>query len=149
MRAVVQRVSDCSVTADGTVTGRIDTGILVYLGVEKDDTDEDLDYIVDKTTGLRIFADSEGKMNLSVVDVGGSVLTVSQFTICADTRKGRRPSYNPAAPPDMGERYYREYIDAVGNMGITVAEGSFGAYMKVSYTNEGPVTIILDSKKRI
>lgn len=149
MRAVVQRVSDCSVTVEGTVTGRIETGILVYLGVEKDDTDEDLDYIVDKTTGLRIFADSEGKMNLSVADVGGSVLAVSQFTICADTRKGRRPSYNPAAPPEMGERYYREYIDAVGNMGITVAEGSFGAYMKVSYTNEGPVTIILDSKKRI
>lgn len=149
MRAVVQRVRNCSVTVDGTVTGSIDNGILVYLGVEKDDKDEDLSCIVEKSTGLRIFVDEQGKMNLSVDDVGGSVLAVSQFTICADTRKGRRPSYNLAAEPEKGEHYYRSYIDAVRGKGLHVEEGSFGALMHVTYTNEGPVTIILDSRKRI
>lgn len=149
MRAVVQRVKNCSVTVGGEETGRIDKGLLVYLGVEKGDEEGDLSYIVDKTVGLRIFPDDAGKMNRSVSDAGGSILAVSQFTICADTRKGRRPSYNPAADPQEGERYYRSYIESVREQGIDVQEGSFGNHMDVSYTNDGPVTIILDSKKRV
>ncbi|MFP4490641.1 MAG: D-aminoacyl-tRNA deacylase [Spirochaetaceae bacterium] len=149
MRAVVQRVKECSVTVEAKVTGSIDRGLLVYLGVEKGDTQEDLSYILEKTVGLRIFVDGDGKMNLSVEDTGGSILVVSQFTLCADTRKGKRPSYNNAAPPEEGERYYREFIETVQARGIEVREGSFGALMHVRYTNEGPVTIILDSRKRI
>ncbi len=149
MRAVVQRVEKCSVEVDGRETGRIDHGILVYLGVEQGDGQSDLDYIVDKCVHLRIFTDDADKMNLSVVDVQGGVMAVSQFTICADTRKGRRPSYNNAAEPAEGQRYYREFIEAVREKGIFVAEGEFAARMKVRYTNDGPVTIILDSKKRI
>lgn len=149
MRAVVQRVKECSVTVDDTVTGSIDRGLLVYLGVEKGDSEKDLSYILEKTVGLRIFVDEGGKMNLSVEDTGGSILVVSQFTLCADTRKGKRPSYNNAASPEEGEGYYRKFIEMVRTRGIEVEEGSFGALMHVKYTNEGPVTIILDSRKRI
>lgn len=147
MRAVVQRVSDCSVEVEGKIVGQIERGLLVYLGVEREDEREDLDYLADKITGLRIFSDSDGKMNLSVRDIQGEIMVVSQFTLCADTRKGKRPSYNYAASPEMGEQYYNIFIDEVQKSGIKVESGCFGASMEVKYTNQGPVTIILDSKK--
>jgi D-tyrosyl-tRNA(Tyr) deacylase len=147
MRAVVQRVLDCSVKVEEKIVGRIDRGLLVYLGVERGDEEADLFYMTDKVVGLRIFADGGGKMNLSVQDVQGEVMVVSQFTLCADTRKGRRPSYNYAASPEEGEKYYRMFIDSVAKKGVKVESGSFGAHMEVKYTNQGPVTILLDSKK--
>lgn len=147
MRAVVQRVHTCAVSVDQKTVGEIDKGLLVYLGVEKEDTDEDLQYLVDKVAGLRIFSDSDGKMNLSVQDIQGQILAVSQFTLCADTRKGKRPSYNNAASPQMGEQYYNRFIDAVRAKGIKVESGVFGGKMQVKYTNDGPVTILLDSRK--
>ena len=147
MRAVVQRVHTCSVSVDDKTVGQIEKGLLVYLGVEKEDEDEDLQYLVDKVCGLRIFSDSDGKMNLSVQDINGQLMVISQFTLCADTRKGKRPSYNNAASPQMGDQYYNRYIDAVRAKGIKVETGVFGAKMQVKYTNDGPVTILLDSKK--
>jgi len=147
MRAVVQRVHTCSVCVDQEIVGEIDKGLLVYLGVEKDDTEEDMQYLVEKVSGLRIFSDSDGKMNLSVQDIQGQILAVSQFTLCADTRKGKRPSYNNAASPQMGEQYYNLFIDAVRAKGIKIETGIFGGKMQVKYTNDGPVTILLDSKK--
>ena len=147
MRAVVQRVKTCSVTVDDAVVGSIGRGLLVYLGVEKDDSENDLRYLVEKITGLRIFQDSDDKMNLSVMDIEGGILVVSQFTLCADTRKGKRPSYNNAAHPLEGERYYNLFIENVKDRGIHTAAGIFGARMEVSYINEGPVTILLDSRR--
>lgn len=147
MRAVVQRVKACTVTVDATAVGSIGRGLLVYLGVERDDTDKDLKYLVEKITGLRIFQDSDDKMNLSVMDVAGEILIVSQFTLCADTRKGKRPSYNNAADPREGERYYNLFIESVKERGIHTSSGMFGARMEVTYTNEGPVTILLDSRR--
>ena len=147
MRAVVQRVHTCSVSVDDKTVGQIEKGLLVYLGVEKEDEDEDLHYLVDKVCGLRIFSDSDGKMNLSVQDINGQLMVISQFTLCADTRKGKRPSYNNAASPQMGDQYYNRYIDAVRAKGIKVETGVFGAKMQVKYTTDGPVTILLDSKK--
>lgn len=147
MRAVVQRVKACTVTVDATAVGSIGRGLLVYLGVERDDTDKDLMYLVEKITGLRIFQDSNDKMNLSVMDVAGEILIVSQFTLCADTRKGKRPSYNNAADPREGERYYNLFIESVKERGIHTSSGMFGARMEVTYTNEGPVTILLDSRR--
>lgn len=147
MRAVVQRVTDCSVEVEGKIVGKIERGLLVYIGVEREDERDDLDYMTEKVTGLRIFSDSDGKMNLSVRDIQGEIMVVSQFTLCADTRKGKRPSYNYAASPEMGEQYYNMFIDEVQKSGIQVESGCFGARMKVKYTNQGPVTILLDSKK--
>ncbi len=148
MRAVVQRVSEARVTVAGRETGRIGPGVLVYLGVEKDDRDVDLDYIVEKISGLRIFQDEEGRMNRSVIETGGSVLVVSQFTICGDARKGRRPSWSDAAPPDAARAFYDASIDRFAAMGMTVASGEFQASMEVTSINRGPVTILLDSRKR-
>lgn len=148
MRAVVQRVSECTVTVNGDEVGSIGPGLLVYLGVEEGDGPDDLRYMSGKISGLRIFQDDEGKMNLSVEDTGGSILVVSQFTLCADTRKGKRPSYNNAAHPELAEKLYLELIDDFRSRGLVTASGSFGASMEVSYTNQGPVTILLDSKKR-
>ncbi|MGC9313310.1 MAG: D-aminoacyl-tRNA deacylase [Sediminispirochaetaceae bacterium] len=147
MRAVVQRVKACTVTVDATAVGSIGRGLLVYLGVEREDTDKDLMYLVEKITGLRIFQDSDDKMNLSVMDFSGEILVVSQFTLCADTRKGKRPSYNNAAHPREGERYYNRFIETVKDRGIHTSSGIFGARMEVTYTNEGPVTILLDSRR--
>ena len=147
MRAVVQRVHSCSVTVEEKVVGHIDKGLLVYLGVEKEDSEEDLQYLADKIPGLRIFSDSDGKMNLSVQDINGQLLVVSQFTLCADTRKGRRPSYNTAASPRMGEQYYNSFVDTLRKRGLKVETGVFGGKMGVHYTNDGPVTILLDSRK--
>lgn len=147
MRAVVQRVGSAGVTVGDMVTGRIGPGFLVYLGVMEGDTEEDLSYILDKITHLRIVNDTEGKMNRSIRDTGGEFLIVSQFTLCGDCRKGRRPSFSLAASPDSGKYYYLALIDRLRKMGFSVQTGIFGAHMQVTSVNDGPVTILLDSRK--
>lgn len=148
MKAVVQRVSSCTVTVDGSVTGKIDRGLLVYLGVAEDDEEEDIAYIARKITGLRVFEDEQGKMNLSLTDLpDGRILTVSQFTLLADTKKGRRPSYSKAASPKKGEEFYNKFNDRLREFGFSPETGRFRASMQVTYTNDGPVTIIIDSKQ--
>jgi D-tyrosyl-tRNA(Tyr) deacylase len=147
MRAVVQRVRNASISVDGATTGSIGAGLLVYLGVGKDDGEADAKWLADKICGLRIFEDADEKMNLSVVDTGGGVLSVSQFTLLADTRKGKRPSYNDAADPAIAEALYERFKDYVSAIVPTTASGVFGASMEVTYTNMGPVTILLDTKK--
>lgn len=147
MRAVVQRVKKSSVTVDGVVTGRIDQGLMVLIGVEDGDTDADAAYIAKKVSALRVFDDEEGVMNLSVKDVGGAVLAVSQFTLLGDVRKGNRPSYFSAAKPDEANRLYRRVVKLVGDNGIRVEEGVFQAEMMVDIANDGPVTILLDSHR--
>jgi len=148
MRAVLQRVSRASVTVDGKVVGQIGRGILVLVGVEPDDTDEDARQLADRTISLRIFDDPEGKINLSLEDIGGSLLVVSQFTLLGDCRKGRRPSFSGAAPPELAEKLYNTFIGAAGSRGIPVATGRFRAMMDVELVNDGPVTLLLDSRKR-
>ena len=148
MRAVVQRVTSSKVTVDGKVTGKIDKGLNVLIGVETRDTEKDAAYIADKVTGLRIFTDSEDKMNLSVKDIGGSVLAISQFTLLGDVRKGKRPSFVGAMEPDEANRLYEYTCDRIRDNGITVETGVFQAHMDVEIQNDGPVTIILDSRKR-
>ena len=148
MRAVIQRVSEASVSVDGKTIGSIGKGMLILLGVAKGDTQEDLDYIVKKTSNMRIFTDAEDKMNLSLADVGGAVLVVSQFTLLADTKKGNRPSFFDAALPDEAIPMYEAFLAAFQNLGIPTESGEFGADMKVSLINDGPVTILLDSKMR-
>ena len=147
MRAVVQRVTQADVTVDGRVTGKIDKGLMVLLGVEEGDSAEDARYMAQKTAGLRIFEDREGKMNLSVKDVGGSVLAVSQFTLLGDARKGKRPSFVKAARPREADTLYRMYIDLLKEEGINTGEGVFRAEMLVRIYNDGPVTILIDSRK--
>jgi len=149
VRAVIQRVREAHVEVAGETVGRIDRGLLVLLGVEQGDTPPDLAYIADKTAGLRIFEDAQGKMNLDVTAVGGGVLVVSQFTLLADCRKGRRPGFSDAAPPEQAEATYREYVAALEARGLPVATGIFQADMAVHLVNDGPVTILLDSRKRI
>ena len=148
MKAVVQRVAQASVQVDGQITGQIGRGFLVLLGVHTEDTQEDLDYVVKKVTGLRIFEDENEKMNLSLADVGGSLLVVSQFTLLASTKKGNRPSFIQAGPPEMSEALYEEFMEKCRSMGFHVEHGIFGAHMEVSLINSGPVTIIIDSKDR-
>ncbi|MBO7430529.1 MAG: D-tyrosyl-tRNA(Tyr) deacylase [Spirochaetia bacterium] len=147
MRAVVQRVLNADVQVDGQCVGRIGKGLLVYLGVHKDDTDKDFDYILDKVINLRIFSDEAGKMNLSLLDTGGEILVVSQFTLFGDARHGRRPSYGEAAGNEKGNLYYQRFLHELMGRGIKTESGQFGAEMQVSYTNDGPVTILLDSFK--
>lgn len=147
MRAVVQRVSRSKVTVDGEVVGEIGRGVMVLLGVTHDDNDKDADFLVDKITGLRIFDDAEGKMNLSLADIGGEMLVVSQFTLYADTRKGRRPSFLDAARGEDALRWYKYFIVKARESVSRVAHGNFGAMMDVELVNDGPVTIILESKK--
>lgn len=147
MKAVVQRVRNASVSVDGNTAGAIDAGLLVYLGVGKDDTEADAAWLADKICGLRIFEDSDEKMNLSVLDTGGGVLCVSQFTLLADTRKGKRPSYGDAADPTMAEALFERFKSLVAGIVPVTASGVFGASMEVAYVNMGPVTIILDTKK--
>ncbi|MDR0390247.1 MAG: D-tyrosyl-tRNA(Tyr) deacylase [Spirochaetaceae bacterium] len=147
MKAVIQRVSEARITVNGVTSGKIDRGLLVYLGVALDDTEDDVLKLARKTAFLRIFEDPEGKMNLSVLDVKGSVLAVSQFTLLADARKGRRPSYSLAAPPGQARELYASFIKRIKELGLPCEEGVFQAHMLVSYTNDGPVTILLDSKE--
>ncbi len=149
MRAVLQRVTSASVAVDQEIVGKIEKGLLVLLGVESGDTDADLDYVVEKLAVLRIFEDDGGKMNRSVQDVGGGILLVSQFTLCADVRKGRRPGFDQAARPEEAESQYRACADKLRARGIPIEMGVFGADMAVALVNDGPVTIILDSRKRI
>jgi len=148
MIALLQRARDAKVTIDGQISGQIDHGLLILLGVFEDDSSEDVEYLAEKSANLRIFNDEDDKMNLSVKDVGGSALMVSQFTLCADTKKGRRPSYIHAADPDMATELYEEFMQQLRQQDVEVASGEFGAMMDVHLVNEGPVTIILDSKNR-
>ena len=147
MRAVLQRVTDADVSVDSKITGKIGKGFVILLGVEDGDSEADADYLVEKITGLRVFEDSEGKMNLSMMDVGGELLSVSQFTLLADARKGRRPSFAKAARPEEANRLYIYFNEKVREKGIRVAEGVFQAEMLVRINNDGPVTILLDSRK--
>jgi D-tyrosyl-tRNA(Tyr) deacylase len=146
MRAVVQRVRRARVLIGEEVAGEIGRGLLVLLGVSRDDASEQASWLADKIVGLRLFADAEDKMNLSVADVGGSVLVVSQFTLYGDCRKGRRPSFIDAAPPELAIPLYEAFINAVKAQGVPVATGRFGAMMQVELVNDGPVTLIVDSK---
>jgi len=148
VKAVVQRVSSAAVTVAGETTGRIRQGLVILLGVAHDDTPQDAIYLSDKILNLRIFEDAEEKMNLSVGAVGGSLLIVSQFTLLADCRKGRRPSFVKAARPESAEKLYTFFIERVRCENIPVEAGCFGAHMAVSLVNDGPVTIIIDSKER-
>jgi len=148
MIAVLQRAAEARVDIDGQTVGAIPHGLVVLLGVVEGDDEDDADYLVDKTANLRIFNDADEKMNLSVQDVDGSVLVISQFTLCADTRKGRRPSYIRAAEPGEAARLYDYYRAQLAGSGIPVESGEFGAMMDVHLVNQGPVTIILDSNNR-
>ncbi|WP_296645377.1 D-aminoacyl-tRNA deacylase [Romboutsia sp. 13368] len=147
MRAVVQRVSSSKVTVDGNITGEIKKGLLVLLGVTHEDTSKDVDYIIDKVLNLRIFEDENQKMNLSLKDVEGELLVVSQFTLYGDCRKGRRPSFSTAARPELATKLYEEFIEKSRKEGIVTQTGQFGAHMMVDLTNDGPVTILLESNR--
>ena len=147
MRAVVQRVTGARVEVAGKSVGEIAEGFLVLLGVARDDAQTDADYLAEKIVNLRVFTDEQGKMNLSLLDTGGAMLVVSQFTLYADTRRGRRPSYIDAAEPDRANALYEYFVERVRAQGIKVETGIFQAMMKVSLINDGPVTILLDSRK--
>ncbi len=147
MRGVVQRVKCAKVTVDNEITGSIDQGILLLLSVEDNDDEKDLEYMCDKVANLRIFEDENDKMNMSLLDVGGSILVVSQFTLHGDARKGRRPSFIAAARPEKAIPLYEKLIQKMKEQGINTSSGRFGADMQVELVNDGPVTILLDSKK--
>ncbi|MEI6826732.1 MAG: D-aminoacyl-tRNA deacylase [Desulfuromonadales bacterium] len=144
MKAVIQRVTSASVIVEDTVVGTIGHGIVILLGVEKGDTEAQADWLVDKISGLRIFSDGEGKMNRSVVDIGGALLVISQFTLAGNCAKGRRPSFDTAAPAEEGKRLYDYFVASVRRIGLPVATGIFQADMQVSLVNDGPVTFILE-----
>jgi D-tyrosyl-tRNA(Tyr) deacylase len=147
MRAVVQRVSRCKVAVDERTAGEIGRGLLVLLGVGREDTEADAAYLAEKIAGLRIFEDSDGKMNRSVLDVSGSVLAVSQFTLYGDARRGKRPSFDGAAPPEQARRLYEFFVQRIQALGLRCETGRFQEMMQVELVNEGPVTILLDSAK--
>jgi D-tyrosyl-tRNA(Tyr) deacylase len=147
MRAVIQRVNHASVEVDNKIISKIDKGLLVLLGVEESDENSDLIYMADKVSGLRIFEDSNEKMNLSVKDVSGEVLVVSQFTLLGDCKKGKRPSFKKAMEPSKAEEMYLSFCKEMKNYDLVIKEGQFGADMKVSLENDGPVTIMIDSRK--
>ena len=144
MRIVLQRVTSASVRVDGEIVGDIRRGLLALVGVGKDDTEAEARWLADKTVALRIFPDDEGKMNRSLTDIGGAALVVSQFTLLGDCRKGRRPSFIDAAHPELADRLYRYYADALAKRGVQVESGVFAADMQVSLVNDGPVTILID-----
>src|SRR5215510_8896576 len=148
MRAVIQRVSSARVVIDGREHSKIGRGILVLVGVEKDDTTEDAALLARRITELRIFEDDAGKMNRSIAETGRQILAVSQFTLLGDCRKGRRPSFDGAAPPDVARALYQKFVDEIDALGIPVSTGVFQAMMDVELINQGPVTFILDSRKR-
>ncbi len=147
MRAVIQRVSKASVTVGSEVTGKIGPGLLVFLGIHKDDQEQEIKWMVEKIINLRIFEDEHGKMNRSLIDSNGAILVVSQFTLYGDCRKGRRPGYSSAAPPETANILYQQFITAVKQNDISVASGRFQAHMDVELVNDGPVTLLLDSAK--
>ncbi|MCH2121887.1 MAG: D-aminoacyl-tRNA deacylase [Planctomycetota bacterium] len=147
MRALIQRVTEAGVQVEGQFVSQIQHGMLVFLGVEDGDTERDVDYLAGKVAGLRIFDDSEGKMNLCVSDVAGQALVVSQFTLLGDCRKGRRPSYVQAAPPELGNELYEAFCDQLRSLEIPVKTGRFRTNMAVHLVNDGPVTLMVDSRK--
>jgi len=147
MRFVCQRVSQAKVEVDNRVVGEIERGLLVYLGVGKGDTADDAQFIAGKLVNLRIFADEAGKMNRSVMDIGGKILLISNFTLHGDCRKGRRPGFDAAAEPALAEQLYEKVAELIAGAGVAVEKGVFGGYMQVTSQNDGPVTFILDSKK--
>jgi D-tyrosyl-tRNA(Tyr) deacylase len=145
MRACIQRVSEAHVTVDGSETGRIGRGLVVLLGVGHDDGDAEVSWLAEKIVGLRIFEDDAGKMNRSLAEVGGAMLVISQFTLYGDCRRGRRPSFTDAGPPELAERLYESFVAAVRRAGIEVATGQFREHMMVSLVNDGPVTLWIDT----
>jgi D-tyrosyl-tRNA(Tyr) deacylase len=147
MRAVVQRVSRASVTVDGQCVGKIAKGFAVLLAVEVGDAAADVEYLCNKVAGLRVFEDADGKMNLSLDEVDGELLVISQFTLMGDCRKGRRPSFVRAAPPELADKLYKDAVEGFARRGFTVATGRFRAEMQLELVNEGPVTLLIDSKK--
>ena len=148
MRAVVQRSLAAQVTIEGQTVGAIDHGFVVLLGVGPNDTQADSDYLAEKISKLRVFSDDAGKMNLALADVGGQILSISQFTLYADTRHGNRPSFTNAADPALGEQLYQAFNAKLRQLGMTVATGEFGGDMQVSLTNDGPVTILFDTEAK-
>lgn len=148
MRAVIQRVSKASVTIDGAIIGEIDRGFMILLGIHEEDTQSDADYLIRKVPLLRVFEDAEGKMNQSLQDIGGSVLSVSQFTLYADTKKGNRPSFVKAARPEKAVPLYEYFNEGLRATGLTVETGKFGGDMAVSLVNDGPVTILFDTRDK-
>ena len=148
MKALLQRVTKASVSVGGEVVGSIGPGLVVFVGVANGDSERDVQYLAEKTTGLRIFDDGQGRLNLSVQDIGGELLLVSQFTLLADTRKGRRPSFTDAAPPAQAEALFNQFVEQVRATGLKVATGRFQQYMQVEIHNDGPVTIMLDSREK-
>ncbi|MSN26095.1 MAG: D-tyrosyl-tRNA(Tyr) deacylase [Geobacter sp.] len=144
MKAVIQRVTSASVTVEGRVVGQIRQGIMILLGVEKGDGEAAADWLVEKIAGLRIFGDDDGKMNLSVRDIGGALLVVSQFTLAGNCAKGKRPSFDTAAPPEEGKRLYEYFVDSARRLGLPVETGIFQADMQVALVNDGPVTFVLE-----
>ena len=146
MIAVIQRCSRGKVTVSEKVVGEIDNGLVILVGVQKGDTEKDADFLVNKISGLRIFSDESDKMNLSIKDVDGSALVISQFTLCGDLKKGRRPSFVNAAPPEDGNRLYEYFMAELNQSGVQVQSGEFGARMNVELVNDGPVTFVLNSK---
>ena len=148
MKALLQRVTKASVTVDGIIVGTIGPGLVALIGVANGDTVKDAQYLAQKTSGLRIFGDDEGKFNLSVQDINGAVLAISQFTLLADARKGRRPSFTDAAPPTLAEELFANFVTGVRATGLTVETGRFQTHMLVEIHNDGPVTILLDSQEK-
>ncbi len=149
MRVLLQRVTHGSVAVENTTIGQIGAGLVVLLGVKTNDTEADAEYLANKIVNLRIFSDSDGKFNLSALDVGAEILAISQFTLYADTRRGRRPGFTDAAAPDISIPLYEKFVELLRKSGLTVATGSFGAHMHVQIFNDGPVTIMLDSEDKI
>lgn len=149
MRVLLQRVTEATVRIDGEIVGQCGRGFLLLIGVKCGDTERDLEYLVGKCLGLRVFEDSEGKMNLGLTDIGGEILAVSQFTLYADTRHGRRPGFTQAAPPSESEPLYEKFVARLRESGLKVETGRFGADMKITLVNDGPVTIMLDSAEAI
>ena len=149
MKALLQRVTEASVSVGGEVVGRIGRGLVILLGIANGDTEKDVNYLVPKIVNLRIFPDDEGRFNLSALDIKGELLVVSQFTLLADTRKGRRPSFVEAAPPAEAEELFEWFVEQAGATGLKVETGRFQQYMQVEIHNDGPVTILLDSREKL
>ena len=149
MKVLLQRVTNAAVTVEGEVVGKIGLGLVVFVGVATDDTPEDIQYLVNKIPQLRIFDDADGKFNLSALDVSGELLLVSQFTLLAGTRKGRRPGFTEAAPPDIAENLFNQFVEQARTTGLKVETGRFQTHMHVTIENDGPVTIFIDSRERL